>query len=75
MTTGVAVVPAMQHAGPYPATTSPSSTSVGWYAVRRFLRPVAIQGAPIQALPRPLRDDTIPSLVDGTPHLGRIHDS
>ena len=70
VTTGVAVVPSMQHGGPYPATTSPSSTSVGWYAVRRFLRPVAFQGAPMEALPQPLRDETMLSLVDSAPHLG-----
>src|SRR5674476_1576793 len=44
--TGVAVTPAMQHGGPWPATTNDTSTSVGTAAINRFLRPVAYQGAP-----------------------------
>jgi NADP-dependent aldehyde dehydrogenase len=55
--TGVAVTPAMQHGGPWPATTNDSSTSVGTAAIGRFLRPVAYQGAPQELLPQPLRDD------------------
>jgi len=54
--TGVAVTPAMQHGGPYPATTNDSSTSVGSASICRFLRPVAFQGAPQDLLPEPLRD-------------------
>lgn len=55
--TGVAVTPAMQHGGPWPATTNDSSTSVGTAAIARFLRPVAYQDAPQELLPEPLRDD------------------
>jgi len=55
--TGVAVTPAMQHGGPWPATTNDTSTSVGTAAIGRFLRPVAYQGAPQELLPAPLRDD------------------
>lgn len=55
--TGVAVTPAMQHGGPWPATTNDSSTSVGTAAIGRFLRPVAYQAAPQMLLPEPLRDD------------------
>ena len=55
--TGVAVTPAMQHGGPWPATTNDSSTSVGTAAIGRFLRPVAYQGTPPGLLPEPLRDD------------------
>jgi len=55
--TGVAVVPAMHHGGPYPATTAPLHTSVGMTACRRFLRPVAFQDTPPELLPDPLRDD------------------
>ncbi len=44
--TGVAVAAAQQHGGPYPASTAPFSTSVGYAAVDRFLRPVALQDAP-----------------------------
>lgn len=54
--TGVAVTPAMQHGGPWPATTIDSSTSVGTAAISRFLRPVAYQSAPQELLPAPLRD-------------------
>lgn len=53
--TGVAVTPAMQHGGPWPATTNDSSTSVGTAAISRFLRPVAYQGASEQLLPAPLQ--------------------
>ena len=44
--TGVAVAAAQQHGGPYPASTQPFTTSVGYAAVDRFLRPVALQDAP-----------------------------
>jgi NADP-dependent aldehyde dehydrogenase len=54
--TGVEVVHAMQHGGPYPATTAPHSTSVGMTAVRRFLRPVAFQNVPDALLPDALKD-------------------
>ena len=39
--TGVAVTPAMQHGGPWPATTGDAGTSVGTAAIGRFLRAVA----------------------------------
>ncbi|WP_311258368.1 aldehyde dehydrogenase (NADP(+)) [Microbacterium sp. WCS2018Hpa-9] len=54
--TGVSVTPAMQHGGPYPATTA-DATSVGTAAITRFLRGVSYQGAPQELLPPPLRDD------------------
>lgn len=54
--TGVAVAPAQHHGGPYPATTS-TSTSVGGTAIERWLRPVAYQGAPEALLPPELKDD------------------
>jgi len=53
--TGVAVTPAMQHGGPWPATTNDSSTSVGTAAIGRFLRPVAFQSMPDRFLPPELR--------------------
>ncbi|MFG3660685.1 aldehyde dehydrogenase (NADP(+)) [Streptomyces sp. NPDC047706] len=53
--TGVAVAPAQHHGGPYPATTS-TSTSVGGTAIERWLRPVVYQGAPQALLPPELRD-------------------
>ncbi|UXY26798.1 aldehyde dehydrogenase (NADP(+)) [Streptomyces sp. HUAS TT20] len=54
--TGVAVAPAQHHGGPYPATTS-TSTSVGGTAIERWLRPVVYQNAPEALLPLELRDD------------------
>jgi NADP-dependent aldehyde dehydrogenase len=48
--TGVAVVEAMQHGGPWPSTSAPWSTSVGQTAVERFRRPVALQGVPAELL-------------------------
>ena len=45
--TGVAVCAAQQHGGPFPSSTEPMSTSVGLAALDRFLRPVALQDAPV----------------------------
>ena len=42
--TGVEVSPAMQHGGPWPATSDARFTSVGLAAIERFLRPVCYQG-------------------------------
>ncbi|RST14128.1 aldehyde dehydrogenase (NADP(+)) [Streptomyces sp. WAC05374] len=67
--TGVAVAPAQHHGGPYPATTS-TSTSVGGTAVERWLRPVTYQSTPEALLPPELRDDNplgLPRRVDGRP--------
>jgi NADP-dependent aldehyde dehydrogenase len=67
--TGVAVTPAMQHGGPYPATTAAAHTSVGTAAIRRFLRPVAWQNTPDALLPEALRDANplrIQRLIDET---------
>ncbi|MBS0455401.1 MAG: aldehyde dehydrogenase (NADP(+)) [Proteobacteria bacterium] len=44
--TGVAVTAAQHHGGPFPASTQPFTTSVGYAALDRFLRPVALQDAP-----------------------------
>ncbi|PVX84393.1 aldehyde dehydrogenase (NADP(+)) [Paraburkholderia unamae] len=44
--TGVAVTRSQQHGGPWPASTQPFTTSVGYEALERFLRPVALQSAP-----------------------------
>jgi NADP-dependent aldehyde dehydrogenase len=53
--TGVAVVAAQQHGGPWPATTAPEHTSVGSAAIRRWLVPVAYQNFPPELLPDVLR--------------------
>jgi NADP-dependent aldehyde dehydrogenase len=52
--TGVEVVDAMVHGGPYPASTNFGATSVGTLSIRRFLRPVAYQNVPADLLPEPL---------------------
>jgi len=56
--TGVAVVAAQHHGGPWPATTVPAYTSVGTAAIRRWLVPVAYQDFPSELLPPGLRDAT-----------------
>lgn len=55
--TGVAVTPAMQHGGPWPATTNDFGTSVGTAAIGRFMRGVCYQNFPQQLLPAQLLDD------------------
>ncbi len=57
--TGVAVSWAMHHGGPYPATTSPLTSSVGASALARFLRPVVFQGFPDRMLPDAARDENL----------------
>ncbi|MVU82417.1 aldehyde dehydrogenase family protein [Nocardia sp. ET3-3] len=66
--TGVSVTYAQQHGGPYPATTTPATTSVGTAAMARFLRPIAFQSMPEELLPPALRSDNplgVPRSVDG----------
>ena len=53
--TGVAVTAAQHHGGPHPSTTNALHTSVGTTAMRRFLRPVAVQSMPTALLPADLR--------------------
>jgi len=55
--TGVEVCPAMNHGGPYPATTDARFTSVGTAALQRFVRPVCYQDFPAALLPAALRDE------------------
>lgn len=50
--TGVEVVDAMVHGGPYPASTNFGATSVGTLSIRRFLRPVSYQNFPEALLPQ-----------------------
>ncbi|AXK36263.1 aldehyde dehydrogenase (NADP(+)) [Streptomyces armeniacus] len=66
--TGVAVAPAQQHGGPYPATTTPT-TSVGATAIERWLRPVTYQDTPEALLPPELRESNplnLPRRVSAT---------
>jgi NADP-dependent aldehyde dehydrogenase len=54
--TGVEVCPAMQHGGPFPATTDTRFSSVGADAIKRFVRPVSFQNFPDSLLPEELKD-------------------
>ena len=65
--TGLAVTWAMQHGGPYPASTNPLFTSVGAKALLRFRRPITYQNFPEKYLS--------PVLQDGSAELksGRIN--
>ena len=53
--TGVEVSPAMNHGGPFPATSDGRSTSVGTQAILRFVRPICYQDFPNAALPPELQ--------------------
>jgi len=67
--TGVEVGHAMVHGGPFPATSAPSTTSVGSLAIERFQRPVCYQDVPDELLPEAVRDENPWALtrrVDGT---------
>ncbi len=57
--TGVEVCAAMQHGGPWPASSDSRFTAVGLRAMLRWARSVAWQDAPQAALP--------PELADGNP--------
>jgi NADP-dependent aldehyde dehydrogenase len=66
--TGVEVGHAMQHGGPWPATSDARFTSVGSAALERFVRPVCYQDVPDALLPPPLKNANplgIDRLVDG----------
>ena len=68
--TGVEVCPAMNHGGPYPATTDVRFTSVGTAAMLRFARPVCYQGLPDALLPDALQSSNplgLLRLVNGQP--------
>jgi NADP-dependent aldehyde dehydrogenase len=49
--TGVEVTHAMQHGGPFPATTDARFTSVGPHAIDRWLRPISLQNLPASHWP------------------------
>ena len=68
--TGVEVCPAMNHGGPYPATTDVRFTSVGTAAIYRFARPVCYQGLADELLPPALQNANplgLLRLVNGKP--------
>jgi len=73
--TGVEVSPAMNHGGPYPATTDVRYTSVGTAAMLRFARPVCFQDTPDPLLPPALQNANplgLLRLVNGVPAFGPI---
>jgi len=68
MPTGVEVVYAMQHGGPFPSSTDPRFTSVGPDSIKRFVRPLSFQNWPNEFLPEELKNDNsqeIHRIVDG----------
>ncbi|REC45420.1 aldehyde dehydrogenase (NADP(+)) [Chryseobacterium pennipullorum] len=75
MPTGVEVVYAMQHGGPFPSTTDARFTSVGPDAVKRFVRPISFQNWPDEFLPEELKNENplqINRIVDGEVNLGSL---
>jgi alpha-ketoglutaric semialdehyde dehydrogenase len=55
--TGVQVALAMQHGGPYPATTDSRFTSVGADGIKRFARPLCFQNWSNHLLPDALKNE------------------
>ncbi len=55
--TGVEVCLAMQHGGPFPATTDSRFTSVGADGIKRFARPIAFQNWSNNLLPDELKNE------------------
>jgi NADP-dependent aldehyde dehydrogenase len=77
MPTGVAVTPAMNHGGPYPATGHPGFTAVGFpAALRRFAMLSSYDNVRPHRLPPLLRDQspnpTLWRLIDGTFKQGDV---
>lgn len=55
--TGVEVCEAMQHGGPFPATTDSRFTAVGPDAIKRFARPLSFQNWDNELLPDELKNE------------------
>ena len=67
--TGVEVCAAMQHGGPFPASTDERFTAVGVKAMDRWLRPVSYQNWPDKLLPKALQNNNplgLHRLINGT---------
>ena len=67
--TGVEVCAAMQHGGPFPASTDERFTAVGVKAMDRWLRPVSYQNWPDKLLPKALQNSNplgLTRLINGT---------
>ncbi|MGB5818921.1 MAG: aldehyde dehydrogenase (NADP(+)) [Saonia sp.] len=66
--TGVEVCAAMQHGGPYPASTDSRFTAVGIHSIKRWVRPFSYQNWPNDLLPDALQEENplgIRRQVDG----------
>jgi alpha-ketoglutaric semialdehyde dehydrogenase len=76
-TTGVKVVPAMNHGGPFPSTGHPGFTSVGVpRSLERFAKLVSFDGVPDRYLPPELQNSNPLGLwreVDGEPTFAEVH--
>ncbi|MFK7811063.1 MAG: aldehyde dehydrogenase (NADP(+)) [Maribacter sp.] len=73
--TGVEVVPAMQHGGPYPASTDSRFTAVGTQSIKRWVRPFSFQDWPDDLLPNELKNENplgISRSVNGSQNSGSI---
>ena len=60
--TGVSVTPAQNHGGPWPSSST-HTTSVGLDAIYRFLRPVAFQGFSDELLPPALQKNNPEGII------------
>jgi NADP-dependent aldehyde dehydrogenase len=75
MPTGVEVVYAMQHGGPFSFYNDARFTSVGPDAVKRFVRPISFQNWPDEFLPEELKNENplqISRIVDGEVNSGSL---
>ena len=73
--TGVEVCPAMQHGGPYPASTDSRFTAVGIHSIKRWVRPFSYQDWPDNLLPEELKNENslgISRLINNTPSTHKI---
>jgi alpha-ketoglutaric semialdehyde dehydrogenase len=61
--TGVEVCEAMQHGGPFPATSDIRYTAVGTAAVYRWVRPVTYQDFPDNFLPSALKNENSENII------------
>jgi len=57
--TGVEVTAAMQHGGPYPASTDSRFTAVGTQSIKRWVRPFSFQDWPNHLLPNELKNENL----------------
>lgn len=73
--TGVEVVPAMLHGGPYPASTDSRFSAVGIHSIKRWVRPFSFQDWPNELLPDELKNENplqISRLVNGKSTTDKI---